>query len=152
MEHIAVFVNDAEHARRTIEPLLAAGATPACWLMVTCPPRLTRHASRWTSRASRAQWRADWADRLRDELLPMLPQAAAGERVEWQVARGALWQTTQRLRSRFGPGLRLFDARRERAGVVNEPLLANAAAAPAEQVAAPWLAASTLSLILALSD
>ncbi len=152
MEHIAVFINDADHARRTIEPLLAPGGVPTCWLMVMCPPRLTRHAGRWTSQASRARWRADWADRLRSELLPMLPQAAAGERFEWQVARGVLWQTTQRLRSRCGAGLRVFDARRERAGVANEPLLAGAAASPGEQAAAPWLAASTLSLILALSD
>lgn len=152
MEHIAVFINDAEHARRTLEPLLARGAAPTRWLMVLCAPRLTRHAGRWTSRSAKAHWRQEWAAQARESLAPLTRRTGDAESFEWLVAQGPLAQTTQQLRARVGAGLRVLDARRLRAGAVNEPLVAGQKPIRGEQEAAPWLAASALSLMLALAD
>jgi len=50
METIAVFVNDAAHARHLLQPMLAA-ADDTHWVLVACPPALTRHVGRWVSKA-----------------------------------------------------------------------------------------------------
>jgi len=54
MEKIAVFVNDAAHARHVLEPLLEGGR-PTRWIVVACAPKLTRHIGRWVSNAARTQ-------------------------------------------------------------------------------------------------
>ena len=44
METIAVFVNEAAAARRILQPMLRADA-PTHWVLVACPPVLTRRGA-----------------------------------------------------------------------------------------------------------
>ena len=147
METIAVFVNDAAHARHVLEPLLEGGR-PTRWIVVACAPRLTRHIGRWVSNAARTQWRERWASELYAELEPEL--AADGSRVEKMLARRPLVEVSARLQAREA-GVRLLDARAPRWGPPDEPITV---AQPAEQSrwVAPLAVTTGLSAMLALVD
>ena len=56
MERIAVFVDTAQHAKRLIEPMLGQHRAEMQWIVVGCPPRLSRHVGKWVSQSSRVQW------------------------------------------------------------------------------------------------
>lgn len=154
METIAVYVNDASQAEAMLRPMLAAGAAPAHWLLVLCPPKLSRHIGRLTSRRSRDQWRSRWAADLEQDMRGRLAGITGpGARLEALVASGPLSATTGQLRRQHGTALRLLDARQSRVGVALEPLVVEAGGAAKRQpVAAPVAAVSTLSLVLALAD
>lgn len=146
MEKMAVFVDDADHARQLLGPLLAPAAGEVQWVVVACAPRLTQRIGRWVPRRPREQWREQWAQALRARLEPLF----AGARCEWTLARGPLDALAGRLRARLGADLRLLDARRPRLGIVAPPL---AAGAPARAGwAAPVAVSSGLALVLALAD
>lgn len=150
MERIAVFVNDAEHARHLLKPMLHSGA-PTHWVLVACAPNLTRHIGRWVSRASRRQWLERWSAELFAQLEPELRAAGTGP-VEKLLARRPLVEVAQRLQVRLGP-LRLLDARRPRLGQVDEPITAGQPAAAGGSPWIPPLAATTgLAAMLTLAD
>lgn len=151
MERFAVCVNDADEARRVLTPLLATAAGPTRCLMVMCPPRLGRRISRWLSAAERQRWADDWAARLQATLAPQLASASSGAVIDWVTARGPLIPFMRNLRQQHGAGLRLLDARQARLGAVAEPMTAEQASA-AGRLAAPVAVASSLSLMLALTD
>ncbi len=149
MEKIAVFVNDAAHARHLLQPMLGAAA-PTHWIVVACPPTLTRHIGRWVSQLARRAWRERWADELFAQLGPELG-ARAGGKVETQVAARPLVEISSRLQAR-DPGLRLLDARRPALGRPDEPI---SAAQPADDTpgrAGTVAAAIGLTAVLALAD
>lgn len=150
MEVIAVFVNDAAHARRLLQPMLEGGA-PAHWVLVACPPTLTRHIGRYVSRAARRQWRERWAQALFAQLEPAL-KAFPGSVVERQLAQRPLVDMSARLAARL-PGLRLLDARRPRLGADDEPVsAAQASPGPSSRWAAPMVLTTGMSAMLALAD
>jgi hypothetical protein len=150
METIAVFVNDAAHARQMLQPMLEGGA-PAHWVLVACPPTLTRHIGRYVSRSARLQWRERWAQALFAQLEPTL-KACPGGVVERQVANRRLVEVSGRLAARL-PGLRLLDARCTRLGGGDEPLTAGqGSAGVSARWAAPVVLATGMSAMLALAD
>jgi len=150
MEKLAVFINDAAHAQHLLQPMIEGGAA-AHWVLVACPPTLTRHISRWVSKASRRQWQERWALALFEQLEPAL-RSPPGSVVERLVARRPLADVSGRLASRL-PGLRLLDARRPRIGAEDEPV---SRTQPPDQATVRWaapLALTTgLSAMLALAD
>lgn len=149
METIAVFVNDADHARHILLPMLG-GAGPTHWVLVACPPTFTRHIGRWVSRDARAQWRERWAAALFAALEPEL-KACPGNRVDKQLAKRPLHEVAARLEARLAP-LRLLDARRPRLGQVDEPISAEEPAADVGRWVAPLAITTGLSAVLALAD
>jgi hypothetical protein len=149
MEKIAVFVNDAVHARHILQPMLVEGGA-AYWVIVACPPTLTRHIGRWVSGAARAQWRERWAAELFADLEPEL-KAQAGSRVEKLVARRPLVNVSARLSARLGP-LRLLDARRPRLGNADEPISSTQPTDTAMRWVAPIAITTGLSAVLAMAD
>jgi hypothetical protein len=151
MERIAVFVDDAEHARRLLEPLLNSNAPATHWLMVICAPRMTRRIGKWVSHQQREQWRAKWGDRLREQLLPLFARRNDDE-VHWEQADHVLSQMTQRLRKKHGTALRVLDARRPKLG---QPFEGVSGSQPTDDQArwtAPIAVSSSLSVMLALVD
>ena len=149
MERIAVFVNDAAHARHLLQPMLGAGG-PTHWIMVACPPRLTRHVGRWVSQPARRAWRERWGEQLLGQLTPDL--AVRGEsQVEPLVAQRPLVEVSARLVARF-PGLRLLDARRPRLGKPDEPLTLAQPPGGTSRWAGTVAAAGGLAAVLALAD
>ncbi len=148
METIAVFVDDAEHARRLLAPMLAEGAAPARWIVVSCAPRLTHRIGRWTSHASRENWRERWAAALRQQLQPVFGDTAD---CQWTLAKGPLDRLARQLRVREGSGLRLLDARRPKVGTPADEIAPGVEGAPVRW-ATPVAVASSLSAVLALTD
>lgn len=148
MEKIAVFVNDATHARHILQPMLQGGQD-AHWLLVACPPVFSRHLGRFTSRAARAQWRERWSQEVFTELEPLLK--AGGGVVEKLVARRPLEEVSARLVARLG-AVRLLDARRSHLGKTDEPLTAGQPVDAASRWTAPVVVTTGLSAMLALAD
>lgn len=149
MEKMAVFINDAAHAQHLLQPMLEGGAA-AHWVLVACPPTLTRHIGRWVTKASRRQWQERWAQALFEQLGPVLA-SQPGSVVETIVARRPLVDVSTRLTSRL-PGLRLFDAQRQRIGAEDEPISRTQPCEPALRWAAPLALTTGLSAVLALAD
>ena len=149
MERIAAFVNDAAHARHLLQPMLSA-AGPTHWILVACPPRLTRHVGRWVSQPARRAWRERWGDQLLGQLAPDLA-SRSGSQVERLVAHRPLVEVSARLMTRF-PGLRLLDARRPLLGKSDEPLTVSQPPGDTSRWAGTVAAASGLAAALALAD
>ena len=60
MENIIVVLDDATHALNQVLPMRKEGVRTH-WILLACPPRLTRHISRWVNQGSRNAWRKRWA-------------------------------------------------------------------------------------------
>ncbi|HWI10678.1 MAG TPA: hypothetical protein VNU48_05055 [Burkholderiaceae bacterium] len=149
METIAVFVNDAAAARRILQPMWR-GEGPTHWVLVACPPALTRHIGRWVTRSARHQWRERWAADLFAALAPE-SKLPAGSTLETLVAGRPLVAVSARLQARW-PQLRLLDARQQRVGRVDEPIGATPPASMADRWAAPAAATAGLAVVLTLAD
>lgn len=122
METLIVYFDDTQHALHQLAPMRAKEAqapTPTHWVLVACPPRLGRHASRWVTRSARDQWRADWARRAFDQVAPTL--RAAGHQVTRVLGQGDLPSLTRDLLRSHGPA-RVLDARRPRVGRDLQPV------------------------------
>lgn len=156
MERIAVFYDDAAHARRLLEPMLADGADPSLWVMVACAPRMTHRIGKWLSNSAREHWRQQWAADQRRALEPALLAHAGKASFEWTLAKGPLPAVTQRLRQRHGTALRVLDARRPKLAETAMPLEAQAEGstpmADNRRWAAPVAVSSGLALVLTLAD
>lgn len=151
MERFAVCVNDVEQARRVIVPMLATAPRIGQCLVLSCPPRLGRRIGRFTSAAARRQWRDDWAAELRGRLEPALSVATPQSPFAWVTPSGPLAAFIRELRRQHGAGLRLVDARCHPPGAALEPMT-DGEARPRGRLAAPMAVASSLSLMLALTD
>ncbi len=149
MEKIAVFVNDAEHARHLLQPMLSA-AVPTHWVLVACAPTLTRHIGRWVSHSARQQWLERWSAELYAQLEPEL-RSTAGSQVEKLLARRPLVEVSRRLAARLGV-VRLLDARRPQLGRVDEPISEQQPQGAASRWAGPVVATTGLAAILTLAD
>ncbi|MBZ8141406.1 hypothetical protein CLD22_16055 [Rubrivivax gelatinosus] len=150
MEQIAVFVDDAEHARQILAPMLAASGLPTRWIVVGCAPKLTHRIGKWVSHRNREQWREHWVRGLRASLEPVFA-ATPGER-EWMVARCPLPEVSERLRRRLGADLRLLDARRPKLGVAMQPVSAEQTQSDGGRWTAAAAVATGMATVLALSD
>jgi hypothetical protein len=150
MERIAVFVDTAQHAKRLIQPMLGQNHGQTQWIVVGCPPRLSRHVGKWVSQASRTQWHRRWQQALRSELEPLF--AAQGLTAEWELAQGRLEKITARLRTQYGQSLRLLDARVPKAGHIGEPLQQSQPDGPVVAWRAPVAVSSSVAVMLALAD
>ena len=149
METIAVFANDVAAARHILQPMLK-GEGPTHWVLVACPPALTRHIGRWVSQSARRQWRERWAAELFAALAPEL-KAQPGSELETLVASKRLVDVSARLLARL-PHLRLLDARQPRVGRIDEPISTTQPAASANRWTAPAAATAGLAVMLTLAD
>ncbi len=112
MEKIIVVIDDVAHALQQLQPMRTAGQ-PTCWLLVACPPRLTRHASRWVNFSAREAWRARWSQDVLDQVTQALQQD--GDQFECLQVKGPLAAFTEALQQRAG-ATRVLDARRPKVG------------------------------------
>ena len=149
MDKIAVFLNDAPHAAQMLAPLMQKGEA-SHWILVACPPTLTRHIGRWVSAAGRQQWRERWAADLLAKV-EVLFEAQPGVKIEKMVAKRPLLDVAVRLDQRLG-GIKVFDARRPRLGKPDEPLAAGAESQELSRWTYPVAISTGLSAMLALAD
>ena len=124
MDKIIVYLDDAAYAQQQLAPMMGGtGAAPAHWILVACPPRLTRHISKWVSHSARESWRAKWAEQLFAEVAA--PLLTRGHPVTQLVASNApLLEQTQALLLEHG-GARVLDARRPKVGQDLQPVTAD---------------------------
>ena len=108
METFAVYVNDHEHGPRQILSLLE-GQAPARWVLLACPPRMSRHLGRWLSQPAKKKWRMRWSEEALHEVTQRI--RAKGDAFEIRIVRDPQAKLERELRREF-PGLRLIDARR----------------------------------------
>ena len=106
MDKVIVYVDDPGYAR---ERMGAGNGSPTHWLMVACAPRMTHRISKWVSHSSRENWRAKWADRLFEQVVP--PLRARGDTVTPILARGPLPELTLSLMAEHGTA-QVLDVRR----------------------------------------
>jgi hypothetical protein len=78
-------------------------------VLVACAPRMTHRISKWVSHSSRENWRAKWADKLFDQVIPSLQ--ARGDAVTPVLARGPLPELTRELMAEH-PTASILDVRR----------------------------------------
>ena len=119
MKTIIVFIDDADHAIKQLQPMLPQqthGATR--WILVGCAPRVTRHISRFVTQSARAGWRDSWADKVFARVMPQLHNPARPQDIViTQIAppRQSLGDLTNELTRQFNPRL-VLDARRPKPG------------------------------------
>jgi hypothetical protein len=107
MDKVIVYLDDPAYARQQ----MPAG-DPTHWVLVACAPRMTHRISKWVSHSSRENWRAKWADKLFDQVIP--PLQARGDAVTPVLARGPLPELTRVLMAEHGTA-RVLDVRRPKA-------------------------------------
>jgi hypothetical protein len=125
MDKIIVYLDDAEFARHQLAPMKnsATGARQGThWILVACPPRMTRHISKWVNHTARQNWRNKWADKLFTQITPVLQ--AQGDTVTPVLAHGPLIELTQELLMQHGVA-RVLDARRPKFGQDMQPVTAD---------------------------
>ena len=116
MDKIIVYLDDADFARHQLAPMKNGGPSAeqaTHWILVACPPRMTRHISKWVNHAARESWRDKWSEKLFTRITPELQ--AQGDQVTTVLAHGPLVELTQELLSRHGAA-RVLDARRPKFG------------------------------------
>jgi len=125
MDKIIVYLDDAEHARHQLAPMEsgAPGSRQAThWILVACPPRMTRHISKWVNHTARENWRNKWAEKLFSQLTPEL--RSLGDKVTPVMAQGPLVELTAELQKQHGAA-RVLDARRPKFGQDLPPVTAD---------------------------
>src|SRR5690606_13542810 len=106
MQKVIVYLDDPAYARQMLPANDGAGTH---WVLVACAPRMTHRISKWVSHSARENWRAKWADKLFDQVVPAL--RARGDDVTPVLARGPLPELTRELMATHGTG-RVLDVRR----------------------------------------
>ena len=109
MDKVIVYLDDPAYAR---EQMPAVGAAPTHWVLVACAPRMTHRISKWVSHSARENWRAKWADKLFEQVIPAL--RARGDTVTPVLARGPLPELTRSLMAEHNTA-RVVDVRRPKA-------------------------------------
>lgn len=111
MDRVIVYVDDAAYAQQVLAPLLGREASARThWVFVACAPRMTHRISKWVSHSARENWRAKWASKLFDQMVPALQIPAA--QVSTVVAKGPLAELTDQLQSSGPVQATVVDARR----------------------------------------
>jgi hypothetical protein len=117
MDTIIAYVDDADYALQQLAPMLdeASGANrrAAQWILVACPPRMSRHINKWVNHTARENWRNKWSDKLFKLITPRLQ--ACGGKVVTLLSTGPLMEMTQELQMKYGTA-RVLDARRPKFG------------------------------------
>ncbi|MEJ2802934.1 hypothetical protein EC845_4262 [Comamonas sp. BIGb0124] len=136
MNHIIVYIDDADYAGQVLSGTLGAPAEDMHWTLVACAPRMTQRVSKWASHGSREKWRAKWASRLFADMSPLLGRGT-GE-VRQVVAREPLPELTTQLQEQHGAA-RIIDARKPKAPEQSRGVAGN------------WRVPGLLSALLAFS-
>ena len=139
METWLVYIDDKTHAQQQLTPMLIKGV-PIQWVLVGCPPRLTRHAGKWLTQKAIQRWRNQWTQ---DNLQPIQALLSeSGDKVHTQVAHGPLVLMTKQLQQEWG-NLRVIDARRPRLGQDLPPVADNQERTPQN----PWMVPGSVAFM-----
>ena len=139
METWLVYIDDKNHAQQQLTPMLIKGV-PIQWVLVGCPPRLTRHAGKWLTQKAIQRWRNQWTQDNLQPIQAMLSES--GDKVHTQVANGPFVLMTKQLQQEWGT-LRVIDARRPRLGQDLPPVADNQERTPQN----PWMVPGSVAFM-----
>lgn len=111
METYVLYINNKVHALNLVLPMLE-NSDKAKWVLVGCPPRLSRHSSKWLTRKALKKFKSEWTELNLREIEDVLRQR--GHEVLTRFADGSLIEFTQRMKSEF-TNPRVVDARKQNA-------------------------------------
>lgn len=134
MDKVIVYLDDCEHARHQLSSMGGVSSsrrTATHWVLVACPPRMTRHISKWVNHTARENWRRKWSEKIFAQIAPEL--RARGDVVTTLLASSPLTEMTRTLLTTEGAA-RVLDVRRPRFG--ND--LAPGAPGQATSQDSPW--------------
>lgn len=136
MDRVIVYVDDAAHAQQVLAPLLGREASARThWVLVACAPRMTHRISKWVSHSTRESWRAKWADKLFDQIVPTLQMSAA--QVTTVVAKGPLAELTSQLQAEGQTPAAVVDARRPKVDAPAPPTIVAVGVPPERRWSSP---------------
>ena len=119
MNKFIVYIDDADYALPQLRAVMSSCA-PTHWVLVACPPRLSRHVGKWIHRTARASWRSRWAEGLFEKVAPILTRR--GDTIQTHVAKDELLALTQTLRGTLGAAP-VLDMRRPKFGTTLEAVV-----------------------------
>jgi len=123
MDNIIVYMDDAPWALQQLAPMTAgAGESRTHWVLVACPPHMTRHMSKWVNHAAREKWREKWSAKVFESVETDLRRR--GDKVSKVIAKGPLPALTQQLTREHQAG-HVLDARRPKFGYALPPVVAD---------------------------
>jgi len=124
MDNIIVYIDDASYAQQQLSPMKseASGASGTHWILVSCPPRMTRYVGKWVTHSTRQNWRKQWSDKLFAQVQPAI--LTPGDRLTTVVANGSLVDLTAQLIKDIGVA-RVLDARRPKFAEDLQPVTLN---------------------------
>lgn len=123
MDNIIVYLDDAEFALQQLAPMKnsANARTATHWILVACPPRMTRYINKWVNHTARQAWRQKWSDKLFEQVVPAMQNQ--GDCITQVLAQGPLVEQTSALLAEHGVA-RVLDARRPKFGQDLPPVVA----------------------------
>lgn len=146
MENTLVVLDDGDYALKLMTPLQSE-SHPSQWILLLCPPKLTRHAGRWLNKPALEAWRKRWAQEQVSKITQGLPGESA--RVQWRLAKDSLVEQVSKLQTEF-KAPRVLDARRPRFGQDQAPVTQDQPIDASTQWAIPG-AAATMGVALMLA-
>jgi len=152
MDNIIVYVDDADYALHQLRPMEGGGARfpqATHWILVACPPRMTRHISKWVNHSARENWRIKWAEKLFARVCPELQ--ARGDKFTQMVARGPLVEMTRELQRTHGVA-RVLDARRPKLGQDLPPVTPDQPADDSSRWSVPGAVAGMGAILVLASE
>lgn len=152
MDNIIAYVDDADYALHQLKPMEgnhAGQRQPTHWIVVACPPRMTRHVSKWVHNAARQNWRRKWSEKLFALLQPEL--LTQGDRLTPVLAHGPLVEMTRELIEVHGAA-RVLDARRPKFGQDLAPVTAGQPASQDARWAVPGAVAGMGAFLVLASE
>lgn len=151
MDKIILYADDAGYATHQLVPMegkqLGQRQTTH-WIVVACPPRMTRHISKWVNHTARENWRNKWAAKLFAQISPEL--VALGDTVTPVLSNGPLVEMTRDLPATHG-AVRVLDARRPKLGQDLAPLTADRPTSQDSRWAVPG-AVAVMGAVLVLAS
>jgi len=152
MDNIIVYVDDADYALHQLKPMEGGPAgqrPPTHWILVACPPRMTRHISKWVNHAARQNWRGKWSEKLFARITPQL--LARDDKLTPVLAHGPLLETTRELIETHGAA-RVLDARRPKFGQDLTPVTAGQPASQDARWTVPGAVAGLGAMLVLASE
>ena len=122
METFIVYIDDKQYALQQLVPMLpthGSSTSPARWVLMGCPPSLSRHTGRWLTQAAQKKWRQEWTQTTVAEVVRLLE--TSGNSVSVRTAHGSLVALTKQINNEVGSA-RVIDARRPKLAVHRDPV------------------------------
>jgi hypothetical protein len=154
MEKIIVYLDDAAYAQQHLVPMRAGvagspGQSGTHWVLVACAPRMTQRISKWVSHSARENWRAKWAEKLFEQIVPGLQ--ASGNSVTTVLAKGPLPELTRKLMAEHNAA-HVLDARRPKFGQDLQPVTADQPASADGRWAVPGAVAGMGAILVLAAE